>query len=133
MGLKGTVFDIQRFSLHDGDGIRTLVFMKGCPLRCAWCHNPESIASIPQLQSHSVRCIGCYSCIPVCPSSALTKSDQGGILIDRQLCDACGLCVEACPSTALELLGTDIEINDLVHDLLKDKAYFLSSSGGVKP
>ena len=129
--MKAHILHLQRLSTEDGPGIRTTIFFKGCPLICAWCHNPESIETHAQLQWHSVRCIGCYSCIPVCPSSALSKSDQGGILIDRHLCDACGLCVEACPTTALELLGTDIEIKDLVYDLLKDKAYYLSSSGGV--
>jgi len=129
--MKAHILHLQRLSTEDGPGIRTTIFFKGCPLSCAWCHNPESIDSLSQLQWHSVRCIGCYSCLPVCPSTAVSKSDQGRILIDRHLCDACGLCVEACPTTALELLGTEIEIKDLVYDLLKDKVYYLSSTGGV--
>ncbi len=117
-------------STEDGPGLRTTVFLKGCSLACRWCHNPESIASFPELQWVGSRCIGCRSCLEVCPLEALSMTPEG-IAIDRGLCDGCGICVETCPSTALELLGTRREAKALALELAHDEAYFRRSGGGV--
>ena len=128
--ITGLVLEIQRMSTEDGPGLRTTVFMKGCPMRCLWCHNPESISPKPQIQWIGIRCIGCKSCIDACPKDALTMS-ASGLVIDRNACDGCGLCADACPSTALEMLGTKWEVNALAKELLKDREYFKQSSGGI--
>ena len=124
------VLEIQRMSTEDGPGLRTTVFFKGCSLKCAWCHNPESISLLPQVHWIGSRCIGCRTCLETCPRNALSMSREG-ILIDRDVCDGCGLCVEECPSTALELLGEAWDLDDLVKEVLKDRVYFEKSNGGV--
>jgi len=129
--MTGTILRIQRMSTEDGPGIRSTVFFKGCPLACVWCHNPESIS--PRLQIHweKARCIGCRSCIDACVKGALAAAETG-IAIDRSECDdSCGACAEACPSTAMEIYGEAWELKDLVREVLKDKAYFQKSGGGV--
>ena len=129
--IEGIVLDIQRMSTEDGPGLRTTLFIKGCPLKCSWCHNPESIPVWPQVQWQGSNCIGCGNCIDVCPENALT-SFSDGIKIDRELCVGCGLCVDECPSTAMELLGKKWEVVDIVNEIIKDRAYFeKSNNGGV--
>ena len=127
---KGVVLEIQRMSTEDGPGIRTTVFFKGCTLKCEWCHNPESIDSRPQLQWIGSRCIGCRTCLDVCPNKALSAGPDG-ILIDRGLCRGCGTCADECPSTALELMGRSWTVGDLVREVAKDRTYFEKSGGGV--
>jgi pyruvate formate lyase activating enzyme len=127
---KARVLEIQRMSTEDGPGIRTTVFFKGCGLKCSWCHNPESISLAPEIQWIDNRCIGCRSCIEVCKFDALSIS-KNGISIDRSSCTGCGVCAEECPSTALELLGEEWTVDDLVREVIKDKAYFDKSGGGV--
>jgi len=124
------VLEIQRLSTEDGPGIRTTVFMKGCALRCAWCHNPESIAMKPQTQWIGIRCIGCRTCLAVCPHGALSMTEQG-LRIDRERCRGCGRCAEECPSNALERMGRRYELDELLHEVLKDRVYFEKSGGGV--
>ncbi|MFA6032327.1 MAG: glycyl-radical enzyme activating protein, partial [Myxococcota bacterium] len=126
----GTVLEIQRMSTEDGPGIRTTVFMKGCPLDCAWCHNPESIAREPQVHWVGSRCIGCRICTATCTRKALSEI-CGAIAIDRELCTGCGECAEACPSTAMEQLGRRWGAAELAFEVLKDRAFFESSGGGV--
>jgi pyruvate formate lyase activating enzyme len=128
--MSATVLEIQRMSTEDGPGIRTTVFFKGCSLRCAWCHNPESIVSTPQLQWVASRCIGCHTCLDTCPEEALSAGPVG-IDIDRGRCTGCGICAEACPSTALEIMGRQWPVDDLVHEVLKDRVYFETSGGGI--
>ena len=105
--ITGRILHLQRLSTEDGPGIRTTVFFKGCPLHCAWCHNPESLSSSLQTQWFSVRCIGCQTCVKTCPNGCLTMT-AAGLVIDRERCEACGKCAEACPSGALEALGRTV-------------------------
>lgn len=130
MGLTGLISNIQRFSIEDGPGIRTTVFFKGCPLSCAWCHNPEGMSSHPELVWYDVRCIGSRDCLSACPEDALELVPQG-MVIDRQLCTACGDCVNACPSSALEIIGCEWTPEDLFAELQKDTVFYETSGGGV--
>ncbi|MFZ5570804.1 MAG: glycyl-radical enzyme activating protein [Thermodesulfobacteriota bacterium] len=126
----GRIFEIQRMSTEDGPGIRTTVFFKGCSLKCVWCHNPESISPRPQVQWIANRCIACRTCLEACPEAALVLSPQG-MKIDRLICNGCGRCAEACPSTAMEVIGREWALEELLYEVLKDRAYFRQSDGGV--
>jgi pyruvate formate lyase activating enzyme len=126
----GSILHLQRLSTEDGPGIRTTVFMKGCTLRCSWCHNPESFSSQLQVQLIETNCIHCGLCMQVCPQECLTEADDA-IILNHQLCDACGLCVKECPSGALELLGKKISVENLTTELLKDLSFYQTSAGGV--
>jgi pyruvate formate lyase activating enzyme len=126
----GTVFNVQRFSTEEGPGIRTAVFMKGCPLRCHWCHNPEGLSPKPQLVWHEVRCIGARRCLAACPVDALELTPTG-ISIDRGRCSPCDLCVDACPSVALEVIGRRWTPEELLSEVIKDAEFHVTSAGGV--
>ena len=130
--VKGFIFDIKRFAVHDGPGIRTTVFFKGCPLHCLWCHNPESIDRRPELITRSARCSRCYSCIPVCPKKALSPGPGNGpVVVDRFLCDLCGACVEACAYEALAIIGRKATVAELVDEVARDAMFYEQSGGGV--
>jgi len=128
--LKGMVFDIQRFSLHDGPGVRTILFLKGCSLRCKWCSNPESQLSTPELLYTKSLCQLCGNCVNACPEKALSLT-AAGIEINRSLCSVCCLCVEACNTGALEISGKEYSVDEAVSSLLKDRFYYEVSEGGV--
>ena len=128
--LTGRVFDVQRFSLHDGPGIRTVVFLKGCPLRCAWCANPESQRPGAQIAWFENLCAGCGRCAEVCPRGAVTM-DAGRPLTDRRVCAACGECAAACSRGARRLMGREVTVDAVMDDVRRDAPFFRRSGGGV--
>lgn len=127
---RGILYNIQRMSVHDGPGLRTTVFFKGCPLRCLWCSNPESQASVPQLLFFSDLCSGCGRCLSICTHGAVTKKDQ---VIGRDLsrCTGCGQCSAQCPSAACSLSGREYTVEEVMRVIRKDAAFFGNSGGGV--
>lgn len=127
---KGIIFDIQRSSLHDGPGIRTTVFMKGCPLRCAWCHNPEGLTSSPLLSFLPEKCIGCGHCLPVCRPHGHSIT-EGRHLLDRSRCVTCGSCARECYAGALEMIGRDVTVAEVMEVVLRDRPFYESSGGGL--
>lgn len=130
LSLKGIIFDIQRFSIHDGPGIRTTVFLKGCKLHCFWCHNPESIESYPEIQIVPFRCIGCGKCVVVCPANARKKINEI-IEYSRELCKRCGKCVDVCYAGATVWIGKVMTVKEIMDEVERDDAFYKRSGGGV--
>ena len=134
MGLEsqtqGLVFSIDRFVSDDGPGIRTTVFLKGCPLSCIWCHSPQSQSALPQLSFFDNRCIRCGACVKICPQNAQIVSPMERSILWEQ-CDNCGKCVEICPSAALEMSGKWLTVNQVMDVIEKDLVYYNNSGGGV--
>jgi len=128
--VNGIVTDIQRFSVHDGPGIRTTVFLKGCNLRCAWCHNPETLHPGPQLQVLPDKCIGCDACLEACPRGA-HEVTGGRRVFHRDRCTACGACAEVCYSGALVLIGRETTAEEVMAEVLEDRVFYENSGGGV--
>ncbi len=126
----GLIFNIQRFSLQDGPGIRTTVFFKGCPLRCSWCHNPESQVNKPELQVFADLCLHCGRCAAVCPSGACRLHPEGPA-VDRQLCLNCGRCATECPSGALRLCGQYRTAESIIAEIVRDEPFYRRSDGGL--
>lgn len=129
MSVEATIFDVQRFCLHDGPGIRTVVFFKGCTLRCAWCQNPESLDPRPEMAFYPDRCIDCRACREVCLTDAIRDEGDDRIIWER--CDACGRCATVCPAEAMRRIGRTITPQRLLAEVLADRAFFESSGGGL--
>ena len=127
---NGLVFDIQRFSLHDGPGIRTTIFLKGCPLDCSWCHNPEAKSYKPQLSFNENLCTSCMECSRVCTNN-VHSFVNGKHIVNFDACELCGKCVEVCPSGALQIIGKEYSTEEIINIVLKDKKYFENSNGGL--
>ena len=129
--IQGTLFDIKRYAIHDGPGIRTTLFFKGCPLHCWWCHNPEGISADRELIFKPNRCLDdCDLCLTSCPEGALSKP-EGRIRIDQTRCQILGKCAETCPTEALEVVGRTWTVDELMCEILKDRIFYERSGGGV--
>lgn len=128
--IRGIISDIQRYSIHDGPGIRTLVFFKGCPLTCLWCSNSESQNSSPEIMYSKDKCKNCERCLSVCAQKAI-EDIEGDKVIDRSICNVCGNCVDACPNQALEIAGRSMTVEDVVRECEKDVVFYRSSGGGI--
>ncbi|MCW4050682.1 MAG: glycyl-radical enzyme activating protein [Candidatus Bathyarchaeota archaeon] len=128
--VSGMIFDIKHFAVHDGPGIRTTVFLKGCPLRCLWCHNPESMSPHPQILFTPRRCIACGHCFEACPEKAHELVNDVHV-IHRERCTACGACVEGCYAGAIEMAGRVVTVEEVMEEVLKDRAFYENSRGGV--
>ncbi|NWK56207.1 glycyl-radical enzyme activating protein [Verrucomicrobiaceae bacterium N1E253] len=127
---KGHTFSVRRMQTHDGPGMRTTIFLKGCSLRCAWCHNPEAISSVREVWWHADKCIACQDCITACPKNALELAAEG-MRIDRELCNGCYRCVNACPAKAMEALREDWSIDELMREIEKDSMFYITGGGGI--
>lgn len=127
---SGLIFDVKRYAINDGPGIRVAIFLKGCPLRCRWCHNPESISGKVQKMYNKAKCIGCKSCIEACPENACTLSPEG-IVTDLGLCTGCGACAEICPTKATEMSGRIATVEEVIAIVEKERVFFDQSGGGV--
>lgn len=131
MKIEGKILRIERGAIHDGPGIRTVVFLKGCPLKCLWCSTPESQSAGLELALFKDRCIQCKQCLPVCPEGAIGFTDKEIIQTDRSRCKACGTCVQVCPAGARKLWGQVITVSDLMAEICRDIIFYENSGGGV--
>ena len=127
--MSGLITNIQRFSVHDGPGIRTTVFLKGCPLSCIWCQNPETISSYPEILYFHNHCIECKNCIEVCPNQCFSWEDKIRFRCDN--CDQCGLCLDNCPVGALKWSSNKTSSDEISEEVMKDKVYYDVSGGGI--
>jgi len=128
--ISGYVFDVKKYAIHDGPGIRTTVFFKGCPLQCKWCHNPESWKKLPEVGFRESRCQRCGRCMEICGRNAISSAD-GRPITDPTLCGVCGECVTACPSNAREIIGRKMTISEVMSEIEKDVVFYDQSGGGA--
>ncbi|CAB1083305.1 Pyruvate formate-lyase activating enzyme (EC [Olavius algarvensis Delta 1 endosymbiont] len=126
----GKIFDIKKYAIHDGPGIRTTIFFKGCPLSCTWCHNPEGIAGASQRLYRRVRCIGCLECAAVCPEKAIAAGTRGPDW-NASDCVFCGTCADICPADSVELIGKTMSVDEVMAEIAKDAVFYDTSRGGV--
>lgn len=129
--MKGNIFNIQHFCLQDGPGIRTVVFLKGCPLNCAWCHNPESKKLYPQILFDTNKCMGCRKCSEICPSNLHTFENGEHQFSMNYKCSDCFICTKECPTNALERCGKEISSDDVIKNIISDKEFYNNSNGGI--
>ena len=129
--ITGLIFDIKKFAVHDGPGIRTTVFLKGCPLQCWWCHNPEAMSPKPELVRFESKCISCDACFQACPQQAHQKLADGTRLYHQELCTLCGECVEVCYAEALVMEGREVTVEEVMVELRKDIPFYENSKGGI--
>lgn len=127
---KPLVFDIKRYAINDGPGIRIVVFLKGCNLNCTWCHNPESISADRERMYAPSKCIRCGTCVAACPEKAITLTAEG-IITDSDLCRLSGMCAEVCPTKAIEISGKEMSVDEIVKEIEKERPFFDHSDGGV--
>lgn len=128
--MEGLIFDIKKYAIHDGPGIRTTIFFKGCPLHCPWCHNPEGIKKEPEIMVSPDRCIHCEQCVHVCSKGALCRHNEI-ITLDRQKCDLCRACLDVCYTRAIEFVGRHVTIEQIMKEIEKDRVFYDESGGGV--
>lgn len=129
--IQGVIFNVQHYSIHDGPGIRTTVFIKGCPLRCKWCQNPESQNYQPELLFYQEKCTGCGTCIPFCAAGAISNNEEGVTVTNRQICQGCCKCTEICPNEARTQVGRRVTAGEVFEKVLADKIFYDRSCGGV--
>ncbi len=129
--VKGIVLNIERFAIHDGPGIRTVVFMKGCPLKCLWCSTVDGQDISPEMEYFVDKCIKCQRCVEVCPNGAIKQSNADEIITDRRYCDNCGKCAEVCPTGARQIAGAEMTVEQVLEEVEKDSLFYANSGGGV--
>jgi pyruvate formate lyase activating enzyme len=127
---KAIIFNIEKYAIHDGPGIRTTVFFKGCPLRCWWCHNPEGQRIKPELIYRENRCIGCGECVKTCRRKALFLHSSH-VTLNRESCNTCGICAQVCPSEALSIAGKEMSAEEMIREIERDEVFYDESKGGV--
>jgi len=131
MEITGLIFDIKKYALHDGPGIRSTVFLKGCPLECRWCCNPESRSFEPEIMWLEGNCINCNLCIEICPENAVLSEEDGHKQINSALCNICGKCIERCPGEALQLVGRRVTVEEVLREIEKDSVFYQRTGGGL--
>ena len=129
--IRGIVLTIERFAIHDGPGIRTVLFLKGCPLKCLWCSTVDGQHPLPEMEYFIDKCMGCGRCAEVCPNTSIYRTDDGRIITDRQSCDNCGKCAEACHNGARKMAGKEMTVDQAIKEVEKDTLFFSNSGGGI--
>jgi pyruvate formate lyase activating enzyme len=128
---KGIILNIEKFAIHDGPGIRTVVFLKGCPLRCRWCTAPDSQNKFPEMEYFVNKCVSCAKCVQVCPTMAISISNSGEVFTDIELCNHCGKCANVCSTGARKMAGEEMTVREVLKEVEKDTIFYWNSGGGI--